>query len=262
MSKKTLLDVIFASDKRKNVLLILKNSPKEMEALLKSLKTTRQALLPQMRILEDHHLITRLSDVYKLTTIGELIADEMIPLLYTVNVLDHDIDFWGERDLEFIPPELLDRIHELGEYEINEPSISNIHELNKEFTETSATSSKMCAVTTIFHPNFMDLFALWTQNRTEITMVISEELFQKLKEDYLREFQELLDDNYIRFYLYDKPFNFVYFALNDECILMTMLTKEGWYDNKELISLSSTALEWGRSLFAHYLKDSRPITEI
>lgn len=262
MVKKLLLDVIFASEKRKNVLLLLQDGPKDTQKLMESLKTTRQSLLPQIRILEEHHLIDQLDDSYKLTVIGERIVDRMIPLLSTINVLGFNLDYWGERDLEFIPPELMDRIQELGEYQVNEPSISNIHELNKEFTRASANSGIMRAVTTIFHPDFMDLFALWTQNRTEITMIISGELFEKLREQNRSDFQELLDNEYITFYLYDRPFNFVYFAFNDECILMTMLTKEGWYDNKELISYESTALAWGQDLFKHYMKDSTPIKEI
>jgi len=260
--KKSLLDVVFASEKRKGVLLLLCDRAMEMESLFSALNTTRQALLPQIRILEDHYLVSHHKDTYELTSIGKLIVDEMKPLLSTVDVLDFNTNFWGERDLEFIPPELLGRISELGQYRVNEPCISNIHELNKDFTKKSAISNKMYAATTIFHPNFMELFDLWTSNETEILMVISEELFDKLRTQNHNDFQELLDNPYIKFYLYSKPFNFVYITLNDYCILLTMLKKDGRYDNKELMSYSSTALEWGKELFDHYLKGSTPITGI
>jgi hypothetical protein len=42
---KTLPDVIFASDKRKEVLLLLRDGAKEMNYLLNALDTTRTALL-------------------------------------------------------------------------------------------------------------------------------------------------------------------------------------------------------------------------
>ena len=45
--KKSLIDVLFMSEKRKRVLLLLQDGTKEMEDILKSLDTTRQALLPQ-----------------------------------------------------------------------------------------------------------------------------------------------------------------------------------------------------------------------
>lgn len=260
--KKSLLDVIFASEKRKNTLLLLREGPQEITLLLRSMKTTRQALLPQLKILEENYLINHYEDTYELTPISKLIVNEMAHFVDTLKVLDRNVDFWGERDLHFIPHELLDRIRELEPYKINEPSISNIHELNQDFTETSASSGSMCAVTTIFHPNFMDLFALWTENKTNITMIISEELFNKLKIQSRSDFQQLLDNKYIRFKLYSKPFDFVYFTFNERCLLITMLRKDGWYDNKELMSFSKSAIKWGSDLFEYYEANSIPITSI
>ncbi|TGC06499.1 hypothetical protein CUN85_12890 [Methanolobus halotolerans] len=66
-----MLDVIFASEKRKNVLLMMHDGPQDMETILKSLKTTRQALLPQIKVLEKHNLISHSNDTYKLTTMGK-----------------------------------------------------------------------------------------------------------------------------------------------------------------------------------------------
>jgi predicted transcriptional regulator len=51
-------------------LIILQEGPTEMENLLKYLETTRQALLPQTKILEDNYLVTHYNDTYELTIIG------------------------------------------------------------------------------------------------------------------------------------------------------------------------------------------------
>ena len=91
---KPLLDVICKSEKRKGALLLLQDGAKEMEEILKSLDTNRQALLPQIRVLEEHYLVNHQNDVYKLTTIGKLLVDEMVPLLDIIEVLDIDIDYW------------------------------------------------------------------------------------------------------------------------------------------------------------------------
>lgn len=260
--KKPLLDVLFASDKRKSLLLLLEDGPAKMEAILKSLETTRQALLPQIRTLEDHHLVIGSGDVYELTTIGKRIVDEMTPLIGTIDVLDVDIDFWAERNLDFIPPELLNRIWELKPYKINEASMSDMNQPVKELVETIASSKIMYAVTNIFHPNFMDMFTLWAQSSVEIRMIFSKELFGKLKTEYLSNIQQLMENENFHFYLYDKPFHSLYFAVNDHLILLAMLRKEGWYDEKALVSYSVTARQWGKELFEHYMKDSTPITEL
>ncbi|OPY18995.1 MAG: hypothetical protein A4E24_01750 [Methanomethylovorans sp. PtaU1.Bin093] len=75
------------SDKRKKVLLLLQDGPKGMDHLLKYLDTTRPALLPQMRVLEDSYLIIHYKDSYELTTIGKILFDEIVPLLNTLRSL-------------------------------------------------------------------------------------------------------------------------------------------------------------------------------
>ena len=99
--------------REKNTLLLLQDGAKGIEYLLEPLDTTRQALLPQMRVLEEHHLVSRNKDVYELTTIGKLIVEDMVPLLSTLEVLDIDIDYWGMHKLDFMPSQLLRRIDEL-----------------------------------------------------------------------------------------------------------------------------------------------------
>lgn len=50
--EKLLLEVIFASEKRKEVLLLLQDGARGIEDILDSVGTTRTSLLPQMKILE------------------------------------------------------------------------------------------------------------------------------------------------------------------------------------------------------------------
>ncbi|TGC09437.1 helix-turn-helix transcriptional regulator [Methanolobus halotolerans] len=106
---KSLIDVVFMSEKRKDVLLLLQDGTKEMKVILETLNTTRQALLPQIRILEEHHLVTDSDDTYELTTIGKLIVNDMVSVLSILNVFDVDVDYWGTRNLDFIPSHLLRR---------------------------------------------------------------------------------------------------------------------------------------------------------
>lgn len=80
----SLFDVVLMSDKRTKALLLSKDGPQEIQYFLSSLNTTRQTLLPQIRVLEDHHLVNHHRDIYELTTIGKLVVGEMAPLFDTV----------------------------------------------------------------------------------------------------------------------------------------------------------------------------------
>jgi len=108
-----LLDVLFMSEKRKGVFLLLKDGTKETEYLLDCLDTTRQALLPQIRVLQEHCLVSHSKDTHELTAIGKLIVDEMTLLLDKIEVLDTGIDYWTNHKMDFIPTHLLKRIDDL-----------------------------------------------------------------------------------------------------------------------------------------------------
>jgi len=86
------------SKKRKDALLLLKDGPKETHVILNHLKTTIAALLPQMKVLEENHLVIHYDDTYDLTKIGELIVNEIEPLLATIAVLDKNIEYWGTQN--------------------------------------------------------------------------------------------------------------------------------------------------------------------
>jgi predicted transcriptional regulator len=260
--KKPLLDVIFMSEKRKNALLLLYGEAKEMEYLLQSLDTNRQALLPQIRILEEHHLVTHDKDTYELTTIGKLIVDEMIPLLNNVDILDVDIEYWGTHKLDFIPSHLLKKLDELKAYTVVEIPLHEIFEENKQFTEGARKSKAVFTVTSYAFPHFEKTLSELIANNVSISIIISKELFDKLIHEHLNEVQALIKSSNINLYMYTGSFDFLSFSINDYNMLLQLLTKEGNPDNKDVICSSENALQWGKELFEYYLKDSKPITEL
>ncbi|WP_406657234.1 winged helix-turn-helix domain-containing protein [Methanolobus sp. ZRKC2] len=256
-----LLDVVFRSEKRKNMLLLLKAGPMEMETILKSLKTTRQALLPQVRILEHSNLVSQQDDTYELTTIGKLIVDEMIPLLETMKVLDNDIEYWGKHNLDFIPPELLKRFYELGSCDVIEPSLADIFEINKEFCEKTKDSKSLYQITTYLHPNFSLIVSGWVQNNVDVHIIITKELLDKLQEQNNEKLKEFSKSGKVKFYLYPGELEFISFALNDYCILFRLLGEANSYDNKQLMTCNPGALEWGKHLFDYFRKDALPVAD-
>jgi len=257
---KPLLDVVFMSEKRKGVLLLLRDGAKEMEYLLRFLDTTRQALLPQIRILEEHHLVDHCKDVYELTAIGRLVADEMLPLLGTLEVLEMDVEYWGTHNLDFIPPNLLKRINELGKCRIMSPSTEKVHEADDEFIETS--TQYHYSITTFFYPNFMDLFSRMLSKGTNLHVIISQNLFDKLRTNNYSDIQKLLSNELVHFFVSSKKINFLYFVFSEHYLLISPLKNTGEFDNKYVFCKTPSAIDWAREVFDYYLKDSKPITEI
>lgn len=260
--KKKLLDIIFRSDRRKNVLLLLQNEPQKMETLLKSLKTSRQALLPQMRILENHHLIFHYEDTYELTVIGKLLVDEMVPLLEIIEVFDKDIDYWGKHNFDFIPPHLLKKISQIRNYEIINPSLADMHNVHEKFNDNSIPKKSIYVVTAFLYPNYYQIISNNIEKKVDFFFIVSEDLLDKIWTHHYADFKKLIENEYFNFYVYTKKMEFSTFTFDDYHMLISLLTKKGQFDNKYILCSSKDSLQWGKELFEHCLKDSVLITDL
>jgi predicted transcriptional regulator len=260
--KKELLDVLFKSEKRKNVLLLLQDGAKGTEDILSALDTTRQALLPQMKILEEHYLVDHYDDTYELTTIGKLLVDEMTPLLNKIEVLDNDIDYWGTHNLDFIPPHLLKRIKEIKYCEVIEPSLVNIYEVNKDFVVKAKDSSALFFIFTFMHPVFTQILSQFVENDINVSIIVNEEMLEKLKQDWNEEVKEFIASGKVKFYLYRKKVGFLSLSLSDHSFILRLLSKKNEFSNKQLSCCNSTSYQWSKDLFEYHLKDSTLINEL
>jgi predicted transcriptional regulator len=94
LKKETLLDVLFESEMRLNLLLLLKEEPKKLGALLTALDREEKKLISHIIILQDYYLIDDHSETYELTTIGKIIVDRLTPFLDRLDelkaCLNHD----------------------------------------------------------------------------------------------------------------------------------------------------------------------------
>jgi predicted transcriptional regulator len=259
--KKTLLDLIFASEKRKNTLLLLQDGAKEMEDLLISLDTTRQALLPQVRMLENYHLVNHHRDTYELTTIGKLVVGEMAPLLNTISIFDENIDYWGTRNFNFIPHHLFRRINDLGKCRVVNPSFSKMYEVCHELHESTKISEHVFTVTTSFYPNFAELSSDLITNNVEAHIIISKDLYEKVRTHKDINILKVMSDDLLHFYVYPKKMDLIAFVHNDYYVLLSPMTNTGEVDNKYILCSGPSALNWAKELYEHYLKEAIPITE-
>jgi predicted transcriptional regulator len=260
--KKPLLDVLFMSEKRKQVLLLLQEGPNEMEVLLKSLGTSRQALLPQVRILEEHHLVGHYRDTYELTVIGKLIVNEMKPFLDTLETIDNHISYLGTHDIDFIPSHILKRIKDIKGCEVIEPSLVNIYEINMDFVEMSKESSSLFFIFTFMHPTFPTIMEQFIRNKINVSIVVSKEMLKKITEEWQDEFYRFVSSGKVKFYLCQKELRLLSLSLNDDCFVLRLFSKNNEFSNRQLFCCNPEAHQWSKDLFEYYLRDSILVTAL
>ncbi|WP_321417876.1 winged helix-turn-helix domain-containing protein [uncultured Methanomethylovorans sp.] len=260
--KKPIVEVLVSSEKRRNMLLLLLDGPKEMETILNSLKTNRTALLPQIKILKESHLISKYEDIYKLITIGKLIVEEMIVFLEITNMFGENRDYLGTHFIDFIPTDLLKKLPQLGSCNIIDIPIGDLFDAEKDFFEKAIMSKYWFQITSTLHPVFHEFYVEMIDQGTDVSIIFTQEIYEKIKHDYYDDFKELIDIKLISFYVYPKDLEFVSFILADQSINFRLFTQEGESDNKKMLFSSPASLEWGKELFEYYRQQSIPIIEI
>ncbi|WNY25531.1 hypothetical protein [Methanolapillus millepedarum] len=153
----SLSDIVCLSEKRRTLLLLLKEKGCKIEELTEKTEMTAHSLAPQLKTLRDEKIIVLKDDRYELTHIGHILVKNMYPLFETIAVLERDRKYWFDRDLSVIPPELLYRIGEIGAYKLLEYSISDyMFDVPAEFLDNLKKSKHAMCLLSVYHPVYTD----------------------------------------------------------------------------------------------------------
>lgn len=257
----SLLDLILLSERRKDFLLFLKEGPKNIEETLEKLQVPRTALLPQIKKLKDEDLVIQEEGLYRLSVIGEIIVGKLQPLLDTLSVFEKNEEFWADRKLAPIPPHLIKRISELGEYHLIEPDLSHTFDLNPEFVKHLSNSSCIHMFYSYFHPQFPALFINLARKGIEISLVFSEPVYLRLVEDFKEEGKEFLRMENASLYILEKKGVEIpsLIATANGIMTLGLFNESGRFDRQYVISFEPQAIKWGKELFDYYRDMSREI---
>ncbi|MCL2550300.1 MAG: hypothetical protein FWE78_05180 [Methanimicrococcus sp.] len=154
----TLSDLVCLSEKRRAILLLLEKKCHSIDELAEKMDMTAHSLMPQLKTLRDEQIIAIKDGTYKLTEIGRILVKNMYPLFETINVLEKNQRYWFERNLSVIPPELMERIREIGNYKLLEYDISNyMFDVPQEFSDTFKKSKHAMCLLSIYHPIYSEM---------------------------------------------------------------------------------------------------------
>ncbi|MEZ5335284.1 MAG: winged helix-turn-helix domain-containing protein [Methanolobus sp.] len=260
--KKSLLDVIFASDKRKGVLLLLQHGQQEMSYLLKELNTSRQALLPQIKILKEHDLVLQQEDAYELTAMGTLVASRMKPFIDTLETLDKNRDYFTAHDISGIPEPFLKRIREIKDSILIEPEYVNVHDLNTDYQAEGFRSKSIYFVYTFMHPGVPSVLQELMDRKIHVEVINTPELIQKLTTEMPAACEHFFPYENLEMYIYNEDIRISSLTVTDSGFLLRLLGKNGEFSNKQLIVSGEKGRKWGKELYEYYKKDAKLITEI
>ena len=90
MMRSTLITILLSSEKRTDLLLLLKEKPRTIEEINNELDTNSVAILPQLKKLKEKGLVIQEEKTYELSLLGKIIVRKMESLVKALRQLEED----------------------------------------------------------------------------------------------------------------------------------------------------------------------------
>lgn len=258
----SLLDLILLSEKRKNVLLLLLEGPKDIETIKKALKASATSVQPQVKKLKEQHLIVQEKELYKLSEIGKIVAEKMKPLVDTLYVLEENPDYWADRDMSQVPTFLLRRINELGHSVTIEPEIDHMFEMIPEYVKNVEKANKLEVVLPYFHPLFPSFFLKIAEKEIPVSIIIPDSVLKRWIEDYKEQTEKFISRENSKLFVCTDCEKIPAIVAADNFMAIALFPKHSVFDRKYVLSFEPSALGWGKELYDYYEKLSKELKNI
>jgi Predicted transcriptional regulator len=90
MMRSTLITILLSSEKRTDLLLLLKEKPRTIEEINNELDTNSVSILPQLKKLKENGLVIQQDKIYELSLLGKIIVRKMESLVKAFRKLEND----------------------------------------------------------------------------------------------------------------------------------------------------------------------------
>jgi predicted transcriptional regulator len=260
LQKATLIDLLLRSDKRRKILLFLRDGPKNIEEITGLLGSSCTAVLPQVKKLAEKGLIKQENKNYRLSTVGLIVSEKMVPLLGTLEVFEGNLDYWAQKDLTGIPSFLRLKLEMLTHYKVIEPQLNRMFEPPEEFMNSLKKSTEIMHFSSFFQPCFSGFDQDFLKKRTDSTFIFTKNFFERISSPNSEEAEYLLFPRSSNLYIYDGISSLVSLTVTERFMSLMLLNKKGKLDQSLLISSESEAIEWGKELFMYYRGLSKKVS--
>lgn len=258
---KMLIDLLFMSQKRKDLLLLLKDGGRTIEEIVEILDVTPTGMLPQIKKLKEEVLVVQDDKEYKLTHLAEILVEKMKPLLDTLEVIEEHQKFWQERDLSDLSPAFLERLNELKPYSLVKPDPDKIFETSSVFLKNIGKSKKILVLSSIFHPVFPEMFLRTEDKNIEITLIITKRIYERLKNDFEKELKFYLARKNRQLFVCADEMKIAMITKTERFMMADFLTWKGDYDQESIVAYEPASLKWAEELILHYKGQAQEIKE-
>ncbi len=254
-----LLSFLVLSDKRKDLLMLLRKGPKTLQEIKNSLEVSSSGIIPEIRKMEEKLLIYQMNREYALTEMGEVVAESMFRFEGILRIFSENTKFWSDHNISGIPEEFRLRLHELGKYEIIKSTATDIFRPQNEYMKNLVNAKWMKAISGVLLPEYPEYVLSLAEKGVPVSVIVTRELLEIMKEKCKRELEKGKCYENVCMMVCDEEIE-VGFAVTDFFISIRLFMNDGTYDfYKNILSFEKSALRWGEDMFRYYEKRSKRI---
>ncbi|MDR2943589.1 MAG: winged helix-turn-helix domain-containing protein [Methanosarcinales archaeon] len=263
--KSCLIDTIFLSDKRKNLLLLLLEGPQSSDNIKDKLGVNWGAMIPQIKKLEEWDLIESKDRVYYLTDMGHSIANNSKQLLNILCVYENNQKYWSTHDLSRIPESLRDSIGELGPCKLLESDLAHVFDANKEVVEAMIDATFCITLSNFFQPQYNKMYNTMIKNGCDLTLIYSQSVFDRILSEYVYDGTSESDDikfldwKNTKFYVIPDGLGITEISITNDIVLLGLFDKDSRFDSRYILSYGKRSCKWGMDLFNFLSKEAKRI---
>ena len=259
--KLQLVNLLLFSDKRKNLLLLLAEGPRNIDKILDLLQVSRISLLPQIKKLKEEGLIVQKGDLYRLSIIGDILVKKTRPLLDAASTFEDNDSFWSHRKLDSIPFHLLKRIGDLKESQLVEPELTHGFDLFPEMINHFTGSSKVMLLFSYFHPQIPSFSLELAKKDVKVQLIFSRGSFDRFSGDFRDTGEKILVKKNASIFVHaGSPLEIpALIAISENALLLGFFNEKGRFEGQYILSFEPRALIWGRELFEYYIERSEKV---
>ena len=251
------LKFITSSKVRTKIMLGLQEEPKTSSVLRDEIGASASSVIHAARDLEKEDLLVERDDGYHLTSVGSVVAAKLHDIIQTMDVFEREKDFWLTHNVEAIPQPFLNRIHEIGDYEILTSSVRNIFRTFTVYKELTQKARTFQGVSPIFVDAFVPMIKKLLENKAKVHLVLTEKVLDELVDIDQAGFRAMLENNNLSLWRLDEEVQ-VAFTVTDTVLALGLFGRDGIYDvSHDLVSRDKGAINWGRELFKYYKSRAR-----
>ncbi|MDD3248576.1 MAG: winged helix-turn-helix domain-containing protein [Methanosarcina sp.] len=255
MDPSCLINTIFLSEKRKNVLVLLLNEgPKNIDEIKEVLDVNSSALMPQIKKLLKWGLVTcdPVKDIYQLSDMGVLIVEKLEDFLNIINIYAENHEYWETRDLSEIPYHMRKKIGNLKHCELLEADRDCLFEFHPNVVENILASKYVMMASSTFQPQTVSIFSKLLQKNAKVSFVLTGQVFDKFFDDFPDQFKFFLGHENMNISIRSGHIGPLTLVVTNTFMALWLFDKNGRFDGTMLISYEESALKWGRELFTYY----------